>query len=54
MQLSIVFSKTMKRNKRKRESDPGDRAHKCEACGKTFKKRFELMRHYVVHTSKFF
>lgn len=50
--LAIIFSKTMKRSKRKREPDPGDRAHKCGACSKTFRKKFELIRHYVVHTSK--
>ncbi|CAG9535270.1 unnamed protein product [Cercopithifilaria johnstoni] len=51
-QIHRKINKTMKRNKRKRESDPGDRTHKCEACGKTFKKKFELMRHYVVHTKE--
>uniref|UniRef100_A0A0R3RTA9 Zinc finger protein n=1 Tax=Elaeophora elaphi TaxID=1147741 RepID=A0A0R3RTA9_9BILA len=51
-QMHRKINKTMKRNKRKRESDPGDRAHKCEACGKTFRKKFELMRHYVVHTKE--
>ncbi|EJW74462.1 hypothetical protein WUBG_14629, partial [Wuchereria bancrofti] len=42
----------MKRNKRKRESYRGDGAHKCEVCSKTFKKKFELIRHYVVHTKE--
>ncbi|KAL3997210.1 Zinc finger C2H2 type family protein [Acanthocheilonema viteae] len=51
-QMHRKINKTMKRNKRKRESNLGDRAHKCEACGKTFKKKFELMRHYVVHTKE--
>ncbi|KAM3722404.1 Zinc finger protein [Dirofilaria immitis] len=51
-QMHRKINKTMKRNKRKRESDPGDRTHKCEACGKTFRKKFELMRHYVVHTKE--
>uniref|UniRef100_A0A915PVN9 C2H2-type domain-containing protein n=1 Tax=Setaria digitata TaxID=48799 RepID=A0A915PVN9_9BILA len=49
-QMHRKINKTMRRNKRKREPDPGDRAHKCEACGKTFRKKFELVRHYVVHT----
>uniref|UniRef100_A0A8R1TM51 C2H2-type domain-containing protein n=1 Tax=Onchocerca volvulus TaxID=6282 RepID=A0A8R1TM51_ONCVO len=51
-QMHRKINKTMKRNKRKRESDPGDKAHKCEACGKSFRKKFELMRHYVVHTKE--
>lgn len=49
----LCYSKTMRRSKRKREPDPGDRPHKCEVCGKSFRKKFELDRHYVVHTSKF-
>ncbi|VDK32552.1 unnamed protein product [Gongylonema pulchrum] len=46
------YAKTMKRKKRKREPDPGDRAHRCTVCNKTFCKKFELDRHFVVHTKE--
>ncbi|VDN02868.1 unnamed protein product [Thelazia callipaeda] len=49
-QMHRKINKTMKRSKRKRETHHADAAHKCEVCGKTFRKNFELIRHYVVHT----
>ncbi|VDK30997.1 unnamed protein product [Gongylonema pulchrum] len=51
-QLHRKINKTMKRKKRKREPDPGDRAHRCTVCNKTFCKKFELDRHFVVHTKE--
>ncbi|VDM46637.1 unnamed protein product [Toxocara canis] len=45
-----ILSKSLKHAKRSKASGSVERRHKCHMCYKSFGKKFELLRHFVVHT----
>lgn len=47
-----VCSKSMKHEKRNKARSNVEKRHKCHRCHKSFAKNFELLRHFVVHTSE--